>query len=98
MSETSIKLPFVWTDSLRGSSNAATQVSQYSWGYERASVLYNLAALESHLACATVRETADDIQTACKHLCQAAGAVAGFAQSSFLSRRGDRFFPGRRLR
>lgn len=71
VSESNIKIPFVWTDSLK----PTRQISQFSWAYERASVLYNIAALTSHEACITTRDTPEGIQKACQHFCTAAGIL-----------------------
>jgi hypothetical protein len=75
VSETAVRLPFTWTDSLKSS----RQISQFSWSYERASILFNVAALESHSACTTPRDTAEGIERAAKHFCTAAGAWAANA-------------------
>lgn len=71
VSETSVRIPFVWTDTLKPS----RQVSLFSWAYERASVLFNLAALESYFACTTSRDTAEGIEKAAKHYCTCAGLL-----------------------
>jgi len=77
VNETAVRLPFTWTDSLKSS----RQISQFSWSYERASVLFNVAALESHSACTTPRDTAEGIERAAKHFCTAAGANAAAEDS-----------------
>lgn len=71
VSETSVRIPFVWTDTLKPS----RQVSLFSWAYERASVLFNLAALESYFACTTSRDSPEGIERAAKHYCTCAGIL-----------------------
>ena len=72
MSETAIKINFSWTDSLK----PGKQVSQFSWAYERASALYNLAACSSFLGANTNRSEPAGIEAAAKHFSTAAGVLA----------------------
>lgn len=71
VSETTVKIPFVWTDLFV----AGRQISHYSWAYDRACALFNVAALESQLACSITRDSTTAIEQATKHFCQAAGVL-----------------------
>jgi hypothetical protein len=43
VSETSVKIAFTWSDTLRPS----VHVSQYNWNYEKACVLYNMVSFKT---------------------------------------------------
>jgi programmed cell death 6-interacting protein len=69
VSETNVKLNFLWTDIFRPS----ITVSNYSWIFERANILFNLGVIESQLATTTNRDTPAGIEVAGKHFCASAG-------------------------
>ncbi|KAG5188686.1 BRO1-like domain-containing protein [Tribonema minus] len=69
VSEEHIKVAFNWCDAFVPSKKKG----QSSLAFERACVLYNLAAIESHLACNADRASEDGIKAAYRHFQQAAG-------------------------
>lgn len=60
VSESTIKIAFPWCDSLK----SQNVISQCSWQYEQACVLFNLAAYESFVAASANRDSSDGIQAA----------------------------------
>ena len=76
--EDSVNLRFSWADSFSGQ-----MVAQSSPAFEKASVLYNLAALLSNVASAASRTDQDGIKTACNYFECSAG-VFQFISDNFL--------------
>jgi len=69
VSESQIRINFAWDDAF----TAKRVAGQFSWEYERAAVLFNVAALESQRGAAIVRTSKDAIKAAAKHFQAAAG-------------------------
>jgi programmed cell death 6-interacting protein len=73
VSEAGVKIPFSWSDTLLPASSGT--VSQFSWTYERACVLFNLAAVESVMAVQVDRKDAPSMEAACALFSSAASAL-----------------------
>lgn len=71
VNETAVKINFTWTDALKPKKT----VSQFSWAFERASALFNLAAISSYLGANTNRSEPAGIEAAAKHFSAAAGTL-----------------------
>ena len=71
VSESAIKINFSWTDALKQKKT----VSQFSWAFERASVLFNLAACSCALGVGTSRTDLAGIEAAAKYFSCAAGIL-----------------------
>lgn len=55
--------------------------AQFSWAYEQACIIFNLAALESQFAAAVARDSPEAIERATKLFCTAAGILAHLRDS-----------------
>lgn len=66
------QLTFKWSDAF----DAAVQAVEPDWSFERACVVFNLAAAISFLATHQDRATSEGLKTACSLYQQAAGALA----------------------
>ena len=69
VSESAITINFAWSDALK----QQKPVTQYSWAFERASVLFNLAACSCALGVGTSRTDKAGIETAARQFNCAAG-------------------------
>lgn len=70
-SQSQMRVMFSWDDSFSGKHTAGL----CSWSFESASVLFNVAALESQIGASTPRTTAEGIKTAAKQFQKAAGIL-----------------------
>ncbi|KAK2803982.1 hypothetical protein FQN50_006788 [Emmonsiellopsis sp. PD_5] len=69
-----VGVDFSWYPAF-GFNTGTAAVSQNNLRFELANVLYNLAALYSQLAVSLNGTTSENLKTACKYLCQAAGVL-----------------------
>eukprot|EP01135_Chromosphaera_perkinsii_P006740 Nk52_evm1s569 gene=Nk52_evmTU1s569 len=74
VNEDQVRIKFPWSDAVTGKS-----VSHYSLNYEKACVLFNLAAVQVKIALQQNLSTDDGLKTACKYY-QAAAGVFSFLE------------------
>ena len=76
LNENGVKVHFSWKDTI-----SETIVRQYSIAYEKASVLFNIAALQTNIASTQDRFSESGLKSACNYFQRAAGTLSYLSEN-----------------